>query len=45
MQVAAGIGSEVLVLSLCTRFLMSVVLVVCAVSDAFSRDLVDFVFR
>ena len=46
MQVAVDIGSEVLILSLCTRFLMSVVVgfVVCAVSDAFSRVPVDLVF-
>ena len=43
MQVAVDISSEVLVPSLCTSFLLSL-LVVCAVSDAFSRVPVNFVF-
>ena len=44
--VAVDIGSEVLVLSLCTRFPMSVVVgTVCAASDALSRVPVDFVFK
>ena len=43
VQVAVDISSEVLVPSLCTSFLLSL-LVVCAVSDAFSRVPVNFVF-
>ena len=43
MQVAVDIGAEVLVLSLCTSFLRSL-LVVSAISEAFSRVPVDFVF-